>query len=460
MSGSTGSSPTIAIVTGYEAELTQARWWRPVSDHWPSLVAPPLIRILSLDDASGDRALAGFAAVLMLPAPATEPRDIHTIIDGLGESPIPIVVVAEDPKRFARLGAEGIMCFAHDEDPKVIAATLAALVVRQATVRALDEESRLLRRFQGGLRNEMEKLQDELQLAASVQREFLPKHLPPVPNADFHVIFRPCGYVSGDIYDVQRLDEDHVGFFLADAVGHGVPAALMTMVIARSITTKQITGSTYRLLPPGEVLRRLNDEMIERHGHGSRFATAVYGVLNCRTRLITLAGAGHPPPLRIRVSDDPDDSSPIHTTKVETSGGLLGIFPNAEFDETTFTLADDEMLVIYSDGFETAFPVMGTEANHRRVPNHHYVEHFVRLARGWHKDGIGPAIRKLGHEIDRQTGSLHQLDDLTALAIVPTRETALEKLFLGTPAGAGLAADDWEQANRVPHRDHGGGRVY
>jgi serine phosphatase RsbU (regulator of sigma subunit) len=40
---------------------------------------------------------------------------------------------------------------------------------------------------------------------------------------------RPAGYVSGDLYDVMRLDEKHVGFYMADAVGHGMPAALLTM---------------------------------------------------------------------------------------------------------------------------------------------------------------------------------------------------------------------------------------
>ena len=44
----------------------------------------------------------------------------------------------------------------------------------------------------------------------------------------FHTLFRPAGYVS--VYDVMRLDEQRVGFYMADAVGHGVPAALLTML--------------------------------------------------------------------------------------------------------------------------------------------------------------------------------------------------------------------------------------
>ena len=49
----------------------------------------------------------------------------------------------------------------------------------------------------------------------------------------FHTLFRPASHVSGDLYDVMRLDEDHIGFYMADAVGHGMPAALLTMFIKR-----------------------------------------------------------------------------------------------------------------------------------------------------------------------------------------------------------------------------------
>lgn len=426
-----GGAPILLIATGEEPELAQARWWRPISDHWPEYAPLPHISFVPLHDPPTDDARPTPAAVLVITRATDDPADVHRLIDSLGDELLPVAVLADEPKRFARSGSSGLFAFKKDENPVVVAATLGAVMARQELLRAAEDEARLLRRFQGGLRTEMEKLQDELQLAASVQREFLPKALPPVPNLDFHVLFRPCGYVSGDIYDVLRLDENHVGFFLADAVGHGVPAALMTMVIARGLTTKVVTPDGSTLLAPAEVLRRLNEEMVDRHGNGSRFATAVYGVIDVRTRRVTLAGAGHPPPLRIRISDDPDDSSPTHTTRIETSGGLLGVFPDAQYDEATFTLAPDEMLVVHSDGFETAFPVVSADARSKKLPNHHYVEHFVRLARAWHRDGISNAMKRLGSEIDRQSGSLHQVDDLSAIAIVPTKDSALDRLFTG-----------------------------
>ena len=77
-------------------------------------------------------------------------------------------------------------------------------------------------------------------------------------DVTFDVLFRPAGYVSGDLYDVQRLDEDHVGFYVADAVGHGVPAAMMTVLIKHGMPMEQVSGNGYRSRPPEEALRPRN----------------------------------------------------------------------------------------------------------------------------------------------------------------------------------------------------------
>src|SRR5262249_24713806 len=152
--------------------------------------------------------------------------------------------------------------------------------------------------------------------------------------------------VSGDIYDVIRLGDDHVGLFLADAVGHGVPAALMTMVLRQSLQPLEMRKSGSRIRPPGEVLTQLNQAMIERQGGATRFATALYGVLDCRSRVLTLSGAGHPHPLRI--------SSDGVCSELKTSGGLLGVFPDDTFAGIEVDLAAGDRLLFFTDGFEQA----------------------------------------------------------------------------------------------------------
>src|SRR5688572_27865942 len=92
---------------------------------------------------------------------------------------------------------------------------------------ALKSEIKLLRHRDETLNFCMRRIDEELRLAAKLQQDFLPRVMPQVGNVHFHTLYRPAGYVSGDLYDVCRLDEQHVGFWMTDAVGHGMPAALL-----------------------------------------------------------------------------------------------------------------------------------------------------------------------------------------------------------------------------------------
>src|SRR4051812_27970904 len=150
----------------------------------------------------------------------------------------------------------------------------------QDEIQTLQAEVNGLRRRDETLRFYMHRLDEELRLAARIQQDFLPKMLPQIGNVHFHTLFRPAGYVSGDLYDVMRLDEHHVGFFICDAVGHGMPAALLTMFIKRALVTKEIYNSGYRLLDPCETLKRLNDALVEQNLSQATYATAMYGIVN------------------------------------------------------------------------------------------------------------------------------------------------------------------------------------
>lgn len=277
-------------------------------------------------------------------------------------------------------------------------------MLRQGEIDRLRHELAISTRCTGGLRGEISRMHDELQLAAMVQQEFLPRELPEVLGVRFAALWQPASYVSGDIYDVIRLDDEHVGLFLADAVGHGVPAALLTMVICRSLPTREVKDGHARIVPPSEALARLNTEMIRRQGRTTRFATAVYGVLNCRSRVLTLAGAGHPVPFVLRADG--------RTDALETPGGLLGVFAEESFEQIEIELGVCDRLVMYSDGFEVAFPDGKTEGSSSKLPTRRYLEEFERLRL---ESDPQRAIEVIRETVGRQQGSLHQVDDLTLL---------------------------------------------
>lgn len=440
-SARTAGTITLTAPTSVDLENAQAQWWRPVAQHWPDAELPPALQVLDWERATNPATPIQGSAVLVISPDGKSSAELLHLLDRFNEDNLPSIVLAADgaaPVRHA--SDEGPITLGFDAPPSIVAAMLSALAHRQSVVNTLKTEVKIARRFQGGLRGEIDRIHEELQLAASVQREFLPRSLPQAPNIDIQILFRPAGYVSGDIYDVIRLDEHTLGFFVADAVGHGVPAALMTMVLCRCLTTKAATPVGDRIMTPGEVMASLNRDLIQRHGASTRFATAVYGTIDTRSRRVSVAGAGHPYPLVIRGEE---------AEIVKTEGGLLGLFPDDQFSEASFTLEPDQALVIYSDGFETAFPDAGADQYGRRLPNRHYIDRFAALVDAWQRRGLTHALHQLDAEIDAQSGSLHQVDDLTAMVIVPSVERPLDALF-SAPGQQATPQQDHSRGAPVP----------
>ncbi len=195
-----------------------------------------------------------------------------------------------------------------------------------------------------GIAASFQQLDEELRLAARLQRDFLPHKLPVVGPVHFATLFRPLGWVSGDIYDVTRLDETHVGFYVADAVGHGMPAALLTMFIKKALQTKKIAGHSYQIVPPDEAMGQLNLDICQHNLSGCQFCTSCYAILDTQTLELCYARGGHPSPILLR-----GDGS---VERLETPGPLLGVFPDEQFPSKRCQLRPGDRLVMFSDGVE------------------------------------------------------------------------------------------------------------
>ena len=261
------------------------------------------------------------------------------------------------------------------------------------------QELNRLEMVQQPLNQYFTQVDEEMRLAARLQQDFLPREMPQFPHLKFATVFRPASWVSGDVYDVMRLDEKHVGFYIADAVGHGVPAALLTMFIKRALVTKVIEGNKYTLIEPGIVLSRLNDDMVGQDLTNFQFATCSYALLNVQTLQMRLASGGHPPPILI----DKHGNS----TELDVSGALLGVFPDQQYDTTTVQLNPDDKLLMFSDGVEVAFVNEGPDLPLR------FRQEFGNLA----EYDVQTMCDKLVEIINREEGSLHPKDDVTIVGL-------------------------------------------
>jgi sigma-B regulation protein RsbU (phosphoserine phosphatase) len=190
----------------------------------------------------------------------------------------------------------------------------------------------------------VDSLTEQLRLAGLVQQDFLPSHLPNCEEVQWAATLLPAEWVSGDIYDVTRIDEQHIGFYVADAVGHSMPAALLTIFIKQALVMRETTGRNYRIFSPTEVMTNLNLRMASQRLSGYQFATCCYGLLNTKTRQLTFARAGHPYPILLRPGEPPQ--------QLQTRGALLGIFENADFIQQTIPLEAGDRVLLYTDGIE------------------------------------------------------------------------------------------------------------
>jgi sigma-B regulation protein RsbU (phosphoserine phosphatase) len=378
---------------------------------WPGPRGAPEVRRVSLgvwfsELIEGAPAVSGAAPALVVCDPG-EPRGMaRALVDRMHQLQIPGVLLRKGREDADHLAGAGVLVEAPDVDPVRLAAMLYALGERQPVVESLRSELRVLNAYQSGVRDEMDRVHDELHLAALIQRDLLPAELPRRAGVEFAVMFRPASYVSGDIYDVVEMDRGRIAFLLADAVGHGVPAALLTMVISRALRAPRPR------FDPADALSTLNNDMVRMQRGRSRFATAVCGVIDPSTREVTLCVAGHPAPLRIFEGE---------MVPIDTGGPLLGVFESEAFESETFTMREGETLLLYSDGFETAFPGedKGDVGAQKRLQLSAYLDELRRLP--WPGAGseepLAGAIEALGARLDSQPGSLRQLDDLTALGI-------------------------------------------
>ena len=211
----------------------------------------------------------------------------------------------------------------------------------------------------------VDNLTEQLRLAGLVQQDFLPTQLPNTDKIKWATVFLPAEWVSGDIYNIVRIDEKHIGFYVADVVGHGMPAALLTIFLKQALVMRATVENTYHIFSPAEVMKNLNKRMATQKLSGYQFATCCYCLLNIETLEFTYARAGHPYPILLRRGGEPK--------QLEVRGSLVGVFKDADYAEGKIQLQPGDKILLYSDGAE---PFIGSFDD---LTGFHFAKEFCEL---------------------------------------------------------------------------------
>jgi serine phosphatase RsbU (regulator of sigma subunit) len=188
---------------------------------------------------------------------------------------------------------------------------------------------------------ERERVEQELQVARSIQQASLPKEVPSLEGWHISPYYRPAKEVGGDFYDFHPLSEGRLGLVVGDATGKGVPAALVmstTLGMLRAVSQALDSSS------PGELLEQVNEALFP-YIPLNKFVTCFYAILDPKSGSLTYANAGHDLPYLHRNGE---------AEELRARGMPLGLMPEMGYEEKETILGTGEAALFYSDGLVEA----------------------------------------------------------------------------------------------------------
>ncbi len=181
---------------------------------------------------------------------------------------------------------------------------------------------------------ELKTLQDEVKMAQKTQQDLIPEVLY-VDYLESHIFYQSLGAVSGDFYNFFHHEDGTLDIFLGDAIGHGIPAAFLSMLVIGCLACMD------RKQPPSEIIKKLNS-VLEEHTSSKNFITGIYMRITSDGAM-TYCSAGHTPVVMI-------SSSGAEMKVFDARGLLLGIFPDVSYHDNTHQLTSGDTMVLFTDG--------------------------------------------------------------------------------------------------------------
>lgn len=238
---------------------------------------------------------------------------------------------------------------------------------------------------------EKERMEREIEIAASIQRTILPTQLPAVSGLLVFGANRPTRQVGGDYFDVQALPDGRIAFCVADVSGKGVPAALLVSTVHACV---HLLIEGVGDLPA--LVRRAN-EHLARFSAARKFVTLFIAVFEPKDATFTYVNAGHNPAIRFTNG----------TSSLLGSTGLpIGMLPNVVHTAETLALQPDDLLVLYSDGITEAIDGKDEEFG---------LERLKALVGANRSEAPVEVTQRIFAAVDDFTRGIAQYDDQTVL---------------------------------------------
>ena len=246
---------------------------------------------------------------------------------------------------------------------------------------------------------ELTSIKGDLAVAREIQQAILPRIFPPFPEEantlDIAASMNAAKDVGGDFYDFFRIDNDRIGFTIADVSGKGVPAAIF-MAVARTL----IRATGIRGVSPAECITYIN-ALLSQEAVNNMFVTVFYGIYNIHTGEVTYANAGHNPPYLVR-ADGSVEMLPLSKDIV------AGAFDDFQYSQESLQLEPGDTLLLYTDGVTEAINTEDKEYGEGRLEK--------QLAQCSNLS-CQEIIDKVKEDVKAFAGEAEQSDDITLFAL-------------------------------------------
>ncbi|MDX1960913.1 MAG: 7TM diverse intracellular signaling domain-containing protein [Leptospiraceae bacterium] len=240
----------------------------------------------------------------------------------------------------------------------------------------------------------LDSIHKDLETAKSIQLNMLPK----VPNktSKFHILpeYIPLEEVGGDFYDIYFIDENRLRCFIADATGHGVQAALVTMSIKSEYDS--IKNS---ITNPGLLLAELHSRFLDLYKNTNVYFTSAIIDIDLNTKILTHASAGHPTQYLLR------DGKIIGLGK---TGHIIGMIKGKSFDTIETELESGDTILLFTDGLYEEFNM-----EHEQFGD----ERLKKLVEANSKLDLNELIFSLLANLQNYLGDKKRQDDITVIGI-------------------------------------------
>ena len=238
---------------------------------------------------------------------------------------------------------------------------------------------------------EKERIERELEVAAAIQRQILPRDLPVVAGLEIAAKNVPTRQVGGDYFDFFPLSGGRLAFLVADVSGKGVPAALLVSTVHAAVHLQIDDARTV-----AELIGRI-DRHLQKYAATRKFLTCFFGLLEPDSGTLRYVSAGHNPALLRRASGAVE--------QIKATGVPIGMFPNASWREETVAMERGDLLCVYSDGITEALDAADEEFG------------LDRLSRLMSADPTGAICQRVFDAVAAFAGDVPQYDDQTLLLL-------------------------------------------